>query len=254
MRQVVARLADAQIEVASDRMSREMLVAMRRTRLKPALVSALVLVCLLSVAQSGCSLFESKEGCFIGESYYGHGTEFPSPDGCNGLSCEDGKRSTTLAGCVACEDFDSEQSCETSGADCQWLEACGDSPAVCRSTAVCEDDGDCLFARGTQGTCNDRTLGSCDETGNVCEPPACWKARTDVDGNCLGPSGLELEAACCDLEARCIATGGQWDLDSCGHYVCGEEIDCSASTPGCDCRGSRSTYVEGMGCVIDSNC
>lgn len=56
-----------------------------------------------------------------------------------------------------------------------------------------------------------------------------------------------------DPQALCEQTGGTWDELSCDHYTCGFFPDCDAVIPGCDC-GLGSTFVEGVGCMVDESC
>ena len=51
----------------------------------------------------------------------------------------------------------------------------------------------------------------------------------------------------------CVATGGWWDVNSCGHYWCGLPPDCDAIIPGCDCGEGRS-FAAGTGCFDDESC
>lgn len=56
-----------------------------------------------------------------------------------------------------------------------------------------------------------------------------------------------------DERSSCEVTGGTWDPESCGHYVCGVMPSCRAQIPGCDC-GPDSVYVAGEGCIVDPEC
>lgn len=56
-----------------------------------------------------------------------------------------------------------------------------------------------------------------------------------------------------DDEAFCVATGGSWDLGSCGDYQCGQPPICAAVIPGCDC-GPDANFIRGDGCVENPIC
>jgi hypothetical protein len=69
--------------------------------------------------------------------------------------------------------------------------------------------------------------------------------------------GCAFDERCVPLSEQtlCLDTGGHWDPDTCGHYVCGEPLPilCLVAEPGCDCGSGRS-FVEGEGCAVDATC
>ncbi len=54
-------------------------------------------------------------------------------------------------------------------------------------------------------------------------------------------------------EALCVASGGRWDPDTCGHYDCGVQALACTGVPGCDC-GPTMNFVAGTGCELDGDC
>lgn len=211
----------------------------------------LLLGVLLAAQQAGCSLFDSEEGCYLGSSFYGNGARVPSEDGCNTLTCEDGKLSGTLLLCNNCADRIAQSECENSG--CTWLTACDAPTGVCRDLDACQGQASCAFPLEQTGSCMEDLLDDCSTPVSVCQPPSCWKARATADGQCLGPGGVTYDPRCCDMEERCTSSNGTWHTDTCGHYVCGVKPSCEAAIPGCDC-GPGHTYVEGLGCAPTIEC
>jgi hypothetical protein len=68
------------------------------------------------------------------------------------------------------------------------------------------------------------------------------------------PRSGAIVDTCPTSEAElCWATGGSWDMGSCGHYDCGLRPDCDAIIPGCDC-GPVSNFTPGLGCVAAPAC
>lgn len=74
--------------------------------------------------------------------------------------------------------------------------------------------------------------------GGAMAQPAC------INGIC-GPGGQP--------ELLCEATGGVWDMNTCGHYWCGQPSDLLCVDPGCDCGDTRN-FVDGAGCQDDTAC
>lgn len=56
-----------------------------------------------------------------------------------------------------------------------------------------------------------------------------------------------------DEEASCLATGGRWDVSTCGHYNCGRRSPLECVSPGCDCGPSRS-FDGALGCIERGAC
>ena len=90
-----------------------------------------------------------------------------------------------------------------------------------------------------------------------------WYVLRATNGCGVGTYGFNSEGSerggpilesCPTSEAElCHETGGWWDIDSCGHYWCGQFPDCDAIIPGCDCGPGRN-FVPGLGCVDDEDC
>ena len=203
-----------------------------------------------SAFQTACDLVEPKPGCEVGDSFYGSGMRFPAAaDFCNEAVCEAGNVSTTDGECVDCAVMD-EETCASS-AGCSWYTECGNS-GRCRSADLCAEDDDCV-QYGVPWTCQTFKGEDCLTDVSTCEPPACYRTFLDSGGNCVDPAGREAEAACCDTQSRCEATGGTWQTSACGHYECGEAPTCSDEHGGCDC-GEGKTFGVGYGCLEHSAC
>lgn len=56
-----------------------------------------------------------------------------------------------------------------------------------------------------------------------------------------------------EAEELCVASGGGWEPEACGDYVCGLPQDCDAVIPGCDC-GEHRVFIEGVGCQVGDEC
>lgn len=56
-----------------------------------------------------------------------------------------------------------------------------------------------------------------------------------------------------ETQELCESSGGAWDLEACGHLLCGAPSVCETLVPGCDC-GLGSTFVDAEGCVGDDAC
>ena len=78
----------------------------------------------------------------------------------------------------------------------------------------------------------------------------CGLGRTFVEGE-----GCQFDLSCERNDELCEDTGGTWDENSCGHYVCGEfpPVDCDGPEPGCDC-GPCGAFEDGQGCVENPEC
>jgi len=111
----------------------------------------------------------------------------------------------------------------------------------------CVSDADCSSdpCGGTTIACPNGLFPT-DTNGDNC-PDACKCA----DGSDPGANGNCLSQP--TKEQLCTATGGTWDPNSCGDYMCGEAPFCDAIIPGCNC-GSSANYMDGQGCVADSTC
>jgi len=117
----------------------------------------------------------------------------------------------------------------------------------CPAPGECTYDWDCAPC----GTCED---GMCvEEDGN---PPECY---TDEDcgdgGKCLN----EICPAKCiyiqpvpSKKEQCEGTGGTWDPNSCGDYICGDAPLCDAIIPGCNCGPNMLMTISG--CKEDLIC
>lgn len=96
----------------------------------------------------------------------------------------------------------------------------------------------------------------CDEAGEPCCDPLpgdgpnyCNATLTCLDGVCS-----EQETTTPEEQARqsCEATGGTWEYEDCGHYVCGVPNDCDAIIPGCNCGAGRT--FDTLGCAAEAQC
>jgi hypothetical protein len=86
--------------------------------------------------------------------------------------------------------------------------------------------------------------------GLGCTPGRPLSAQSCQQLNTVVTNSFEVQA---DGRGLCERTGGRFDPQSCGDYVCGVRPLCQAVIPGCDC-GPFATFVEGMGCVSDASC
>lgn len=111
----------------------------------------------------------------------------------------------------------------------------------------------------------------CEMTRGIWEEAGCGHTACGVTPDCQDPTpgcncgpgqtfdrvqGCFPDDACTDpaIEARlCEASGGAWDHESCGHYVCGVRPLCRAAIPGCDC-GANNVFEPGEGCVEEPAC
>ena len=110
----------------------------------------------------------------------------------------------------------------------------------------------------------------CADTDGEWDATACGHYRCGLPNSCqavipgcnCGPGrnfvdaiGCVEDSKCGDTEeqARCMNTGGIWDLNSCGHYECGDFPPCDAVIPGCNC-GADSNFDSEQGCVRDPDC
>lgn len=133
---------------------------------------------------------------------------------------------------------------------------------LCEETDGRWDDGSCgHYVCGMRPTCRalipgcdclagrvfDEDLGCVADDECACDEP-CFHDR---NGICRSPNdGICLIT---DDERLCVATGGDWDERSCGHYSCGNFPECDAIIPGCNC-GPEENFAYGLGCRRDFEC
>jgi hypothetical protein len=86
--------------------------------------------------------------------------------------------------------------------------------------------------------------------GLDCTPGQPLSAQSCAQLNTVVSNTFAVQA---DARGLCESTGGRFDPQSCGDYVCGVRPLCQAIIPGCDC-GPFATFVEGAGCVSDASC
>ncbi len=117
----------------------------------------------------------------------------------------------------------------------------------CADTCLCPDGSKPTDA----GVCCDPPP-SCawDELPQDTNDDGCADTCLCVDGSQPGPDGCTGSAADKQL---CKLTGGTWDPNACGDYICGQPQLCDALIPGCDC-GPDANFVDYQGCVEDPAC
>jgi hypothetical protein len=98
----------------------------------------------------------------------------------------------------------------------------------------------------------------CDEPGEPCcdpypgdGPNYCNVGLTCSSDGCQRAQTTTPEA---QALAACEATGGSWDYQSCGDYVCGLPPDCTAIVAGCNCGYYASFESAPAGCQPDVAC
>ncbi|OGQ84868.1 MAG: hypothetical protein A2289_04570 [Deltaproteobacteria bacterium RIFOXYA12_FULL_58_15] len=170
-------------------------------------------------------------GCWYEGSAYPIGAEIAAIDGCNTCWC----RAEGL------ECSDQICPCHTLDAD-----ACEDGP-LCR--AVWETDcSSCMW----QAPCCGLEFLGCLTQDQDCS--GAWLDTNSLVDTCHGSDDAILPRGCCGPDARCRASGGRWDPEVCGGYLCGEAPpSCGARSGGCDC-GPDSYYVQGVGCELWDGC
>ncbi len=119
-------------------------------------------------------------------------------------------------------------------------------------TDTSEPDSDGDTSEGAEGTIGSHTDTSEPETdGDTTD------GDTDTIGSHTDTSEPETDGDTTDGVSEdaelCADTAGEWDEGSCGHYMCGQEPECAAVIPGCDC-GPGHNFVDGQGCVADDAC
>ena len=112
----------------------------------------------------------------------------------------------------------------------------------------------------------------CGESGGEWVEDACgqYKCGTPPAAMCLNPPGgcdcgegkvLVKELGCAEslicegatIEELCTGTGGEWILDSCGNWPCGNEPMCNFEKPGCNC-GATAMFAPNYGCFDSVMC
>jgi hypothetical protein len=177
------------------------------------------------------------------------------------------------------------EGCCYQAADCGDGERCYDAdcalPAAGRCalppTGSCYANSDCAQGEHCEngalapcGTLGPDALGTCvaDCDEDSCHPERCDEAGEPCcdpfpgDGPnycnatlaCLGDVCATQETTTPEEQARqsCEQTGGTWDYEACGHYICGLPSDCTAIIPGCDCGPGRT--FDTLGCAPESQC
>jgi hypothetical protein len=185
-----------------------------------------------------------------------------------GLSCLCGVCTAPCEGDDVCAELGPGGVC-ASGA--QTETACGTTTAPPICVLPCAADAECA-AQGEGLGCE---AGLC--RPQAAEPDAVTEdtesdAESDAtDGDTGEADGTDADAADPDTvdtvdtvdpdtdtteptdEAACLATGGTWHPDACGHYQCGLPNVCAAVIPGCDC-GPLANFAAGQGCQTDPSC
>ncbi len=125
----------------------------------------------------------------------------------------------------------------------------GDKPKspvqkLCEATDGSWDEGSCGHWKcGVEPACEAIIPGcNCGEGkvfdgGQGCIPSADCPGAPGGDG----PSVL------------CLETGGEWLMDTCGDWFCGEEPMCEAIIPGCNC-GKGMVFDKVEGCIMSKEC
>ena len=150
--------------------------------------------------------------------------------------------------------------------------SCRAMPPACEPGMVPSVVADCWGPCVPEPLCAPRENGDealCAETGGRWDPVGCGHLWCGIPVDCdaaipgcdCGPGrnfvpgrGCMFDAACQngDDRALCEATGGFWDVNSCGHWWCGEPPACDAIIPGCNCGDGRTFGQEG--CMRDPSC
>jgi len=117
-----------------------------------------------------------------------------------------------------------------------------------------DDDGGTTNTMMTTGSAS----GGQDSSGGSSGMAESGSAGSEDSGDSSGSDGDSTDTGGTagtggDEQTLCTDTGGTWDETACGHYECGVPNACEAIIPGCDC-GETSTFVDGMGCVVDDAC
>ncbi len=137
--------------------------------------------------------------------------------------------------------------------DCSTGEACQDGHLASCGTLGPDTLGTCI-ADCDYDSCHPER---CDQVGEpCCDPfPGDGPNYCNAALECMGNSCAErAETTTPEAQAQqaCEETGGTWDYESCGNYVCGEAPNCDAIIPGCNCGSGQS--FDTLGCTEDPNC
>ncbi len=119
----------------------------------------------------------------------------------------------------------------------------------------CGSDGGADAAADTDSSSDSSVSDAASDTGSDAADTdgAVDDATVDSSPSDTGATDGASDAGCTDASCFCEATGGTWDVRSCGHYECGSPPPCAAIIPGCDCGTSRS-FRAGVGCMDDPLC
>jgi hypothetical protein len=217
---------------------------------------------------SGCGWVPEECGgsCMPGDNK-------PAGDGCNTCTCDGaGQWGCTALWCacepdqcdplppnvVPCPDGSNPYQCVwTADGECQWE---GGECPPCEPGMTANPDGSCCI-------CTEEGEWAC---GDACPEPACEPDDCGPQppvAPCPGGSGPTVECMpsstgeCewhvgpCPEDGLCVASGGEWVDNTCGHYTCGVPHACTPDTagPGCNC-GPERNFTPGLGCEDDSDC
>ena len=96
--------------------------------------------------------------------------------------------------------------------------------------------------------------GTDDATSSTQDETSTTSSASEESGNTLdSTSSAETTGTSEPQQLLCESSGGEWNLDACGHSICGVPVECDAVDPGCNC-GLGSVFVDGEGCVDDETC
>jgi hypothetical protein len=144
-----------------------------------------------------------------------------------GCNCGEGKNFDPVKGCI--ED-----------------PKCGDPNPGAKD--ACEDTG----GKWLTNTCGNWVCGEAPTCKAIIPGCNCGKGK-----KFNGLKGCYEDPICDDIgpgaQDVCKDTGGKWLVDTCGHWECGEEPQCKAIKPGCNC-GLGKNFNPLKGCHEDPQC
>jgi hypothetical protein len=133
------------------------------------------------------------------------------------------------------------------------LEACVSDHASCDATLCESTSGDWFNVPSLCGhhVCGVPNAATCFAPTRGCN---CGTGRNFQAGvGCVVDVSCPAVDPVVDEEASCLATGGRWDVSTCGHYDCGRPSLLECVSPGCDCGPFRS-FDGALGCILRGAC